>query len=87
MAPKTGTKETGELGEEKTEDSTHEKNEGGEQEKTLTQARSTAKMVFTKKVKFFNDRVEKGDPYEALEKVFKEVEIKIFNAESCNFKR
>ena len=36
------------------------------EEKDLLKQRSTAKMVFTKKVNLFQDRLSKKDPYDAL---------------------
>ena len=42
--------------------------------KDLLKRRATAKMVFTKKVKLFQDRIAKGDPYDSLKLSYSQIE-------------
>ena len=45
-----------------------------ERVKDLLKRRATAKMVFTKKVNLFQDRIAKGDPYDSLKFSYSQIE-------------
>ena len=53
------------------------------EEKALLRSRSTAKMIFSRKVSMYREREKQGDQYEALKFFFSQIENKYNVLEGC----
>ena len=71
-------------GKEKMASKTHTARVMSEAEKDLVRARTTAKMVFTKKANMFKERVVQNDHIETLKHLYNEVEERYKTLESRN---